>query len=141
MSCVQNQCVRVAIVDDDVAMLNLLQRFLMTDFRDELIVQQYENPQQVLGMSVIEPIDIILTDLDMPSWNGFKLLKELRKRNPLTQVVIVSAQATNNAIHSAFTLGASEFLMKPINRQDLRMSLEYLVARILRLRSYLNQGT
>ncbi len=133
-----NRFTNVVVVDDDLDTLRLVERILLMDTELQTSINKFTNPQEAFDNCLANGVDVLLTDLDMPTWNGFKLLKELKKRNFLTQVVIVSAQPTTNAISSAFSLGADEYLTKPIDPLELRHTVRYLKDRISRLRSYLN---
>jgi two-component system response regulator CiaR len=73
----------------------------------------------------------------MPNLNGFNLLKQVKAKSVLTQVVILSAQPTSNALQSSFALGANEYLTKPIVREELIDTTRYLIAQSKRWRKYL----
>jgi len=70
----------------------------------------------------------------MPDFNGFNLLKQVKAKNILTQVVILSAQPTSNALKSAFALGANDYLTKPIVRDELIDVTRYLIGQSKRWR-------
>jgi len=95
-------------------------------------------PERAAGICISEEVDILFTDLNMPNLNGFTLLKQVKKRNVLTQVVILSAQPTSNALQSAFYLGANEYIAKPIIHDELIDVTRYLIGQSKRWRQYMS---
>lgn len=128
--------VRILVVDDDPAILTLLKRIFQLEFGDAIKVQYCDNSNQALAMCHTENIDILVTDLNMPNSNGFNLLTLLKAKNPLAQVVVLSAQPITNAIRSAFQLGVSDYLIKPVERELLVSSVAFLIARVRRFRRH-----
>ena len=129
---------KILIVDDDPSILALLRRFFESYFLDSILLTSCTEPERAVGICLSEEIDILFTDLDMPNLNGFELLKKVKARNVLTQVVILSAQPTSNALQSAFYLGANEYLTKPIVRDELIDVTRYLIGQTKRWRQYMS---
>jgi len=129
---------KILIVDDDPSILALLRRIFESYFLDSILLTSCTEPERAAGLCISEEIDILFTDLDMPNLNGFTLLKKVKARNVLTQVVILSAQPTSNALQSAFYLGANEYLTKPIVRDELIDVTRYLIGQSKRWRQYMS---
>jgi len=129
---------KILIVDDDPSILALLRRIFESYFLDSILLTSCTDPERAVGICISEEIDILFTDLDMPNLNGFELLKKVKARNVLTQVVILSAQPTSNALQSAFYLGANEYLTKPIVRDELIDVTRYLIGQTKRWRQYMS---
>jgi len=133
-----NTPIKILIVDDDPSILALLRRIFESYFQDSILLICSTEPEQAERLCFSEEIDILFTDLDMPGLNGFNLLKRVKARNVLTQVVILSAQPTGNALRSAFHLGANEYLTKPIVRDELIDTTKYLIGQSKRWRQYMS---
>jgi len=129
---------KILIVDDDPSILALLRRIFESYFLDSILLTSCTEPERAVGICISEEIDILFTDLDMPNLNGFTLLKQVKARNVLTQVVILSAQPTSNALQSAFYLGANEYLTKPIVHDELITVTRYLIGQSKRWRQYMS---
>ena len=129
---------KILIVDDDPSILKLLRRIFESYFLDSILLTSCTEPERAAGLCISEEIDILFTDLDMPNRNGFTLLKQVKARNVLTQVVILSAQPTSNALQSAFYLGANEYLTKPIVHDELIAVTRYLIGQSKRWRQYMS---
>lgn len=127
------------IVDDDPSMVRLIASMLNRRLSDVLDVTSTVEPAYVWGMAASGNVDICITDMHMPSVNGFKLLKQLKDLNPLTQVIFLTAHPTIEAARSAFSMGADDFLSKPINVETLCDSLRFMAARASRWQTELVQ--
>jgi DNA-binding response OmpR family regulator len=126
------ELIRTVVVDDDTAIVKLITRILDKKFGDILSVTGYTEVETVLGLAKANQVDLCITDLDMPRVNGLKCLKQLKKANSLTQVIILTAHPLENAIRSAFALGADDYLLKPIVVDQLCNVVQFLAARLHR---------
>ncbi len=61
------------------------------------------------------PIDLILTDINMPEMDGFELLKEIRKFDSVTPIYVVSAYESAEYKRRASQLGSNRYLSKPVD--------------------------
>ena len=123
---------RTLIVDDDAAMVKLIATILNARMSDVLEVTSTIEPAYVWGMAASGNVDICITDMNMPAINGFKLLKQLKELNPLTQVIFLTAHPTLEAARSAFAMGADDFLSKPLDLNTLCSSMKFMADRAKR---------
>ncbi len=70
------------------------------------------------------PAEIVLTDLKMPGMSGDELLNQIRSRHPETPVVMMTAYATVKSAVDAMRNGAFDYIMKPFENEELRLTLE-----------------
>ncbi len=131
---------RTLVVDDDPSMVKLIAATLTRRMSDLLEVTTTLEPAYVWGMAATGNVDICITDMDMPSINGFKLLKQLKELNPLTQVIFLTAHPTREAARSAFAMGADDFLAKPIDVDLLCDTMRFMTARCARWQRELTVG-
>lgn len=127
--------IRTLVIDDDKSITRLICKMLADRFADRLDITETDDVQMALGMVTANQFDLCITDLDMPSVNGFKLLKAIKEADTLTQVIILTGYPDENAIRSAFILGADDYLLKPIASEELCNSVQFMLNRISRLRS------
>ena len=80
--------------------------------------------------------DLVLTDVRLPDADGFSVLAHARQRSPLTEVVMMTAFATVDAAVAAVKAGAYDYLAKPFEPDDLRLTVDRaLERRALRARA------
>lgn len=61
-------------------------------------------------------LDLITTNLDMPVLDGYAFLYELKQKNPKAKIVFISEDTTKGVIQDLLQMGASDFILKPIQR-------------------------
>ena len=80
-----------------------------------------------------EGIDIVLTDINMPGMDGLTLIAKLSESNPLTKSIIISAYGDMENIRAAMNRGAYDFLCKPVNFQDLDVTIQKTISYVTQL--------
>jgi two-component system, chemotaxis family, chemotaxis protein CheY len=121
---------KVLIVEDQDFPRKQIRQILESERYD--IVADVTNGQQALDIyeQYGDKLDLIITDLDMPVLDGYALLFELKKnRNAQVKMVFVSDDTTKGVIQDILKMGASDFILKPIQRVRL---LERIRAAVLR---------
>ncbi len=114
------------LVADDEADLEVL---IKQKFRRQIREKQYEFVFASNGVEALEKIrndsdlDIVLSDINMPEMDGLTLLGKLAEVSPIIKAVIVSAYGDMDNIRSAMNKGAFDFIMKPINFDDLETTI------------------
>src|SRR5690606_4981271 len=83
------------------------------------------NGEEALQMVKEHPdLDIILSDINMPVMDGLTLLSRLPEANPTIKAVVVSAYGDMENIRTAMNRGAFDFICKPIDFEDLDVTME-----------------
>ncbi|HCT24056.1 MAG TPA: adenylate/guanylate cyclase domain-containing response regulator [Chitinophagaceae bacterium] len=128
------------LVADDEADLELLIR---QKFRQKIRDQQYEFVFAINGKEAIEKlqehkdIDVLLSDINMPEMDGLTLLTNLSDVAPLTKAVMVSAYGDMDNIRSAMNKGAFDFVTKPVNFEDLELTIQKTIRYVTQLKETL----
>jgi len=114
---------RILVVEDDDNTRNTLKKAL-SESGNEVILA----PDGVAALGLMEERspDLIISDIRMPKMDGMQLLKEVQKRYPSTQVILVTAYGKIETAVESMKEGAFHYLTKPINLDEL----EALVDRI-----------
>lgn len=88
-------------------------------------------PDGETGLQVCESESpqIVITDIRMPGMNGLEVLETLKKKSPATEVIVVTAFGEMDTAIRALQLDASDFVVKPINDEAIRMALKRAKAR------------
>jgi YesN/AraC family two-component response regulator len=128
------------LVADDEADLEVL---IKQKFRQKIREHQYEfvfaaNGNDALKLMLQHPdVDIVLSDINMPEMDGLTLLTKLNEANPLTKTVMVSAYGDMDNIRTAMNRGAFDFITKPVNFQDLELTMEKTIRHVSHLKETL----
>ncbi len=115
------------LVADDEADLEIL---IKQKFRREIREGKYEfqfaaNGNEALLCLEKDPdIEVLLSDINMPEMDGLTLLTKLADLNYLTKAVIVSAYGDMENIRTAMNRGAFDFVCKPVNFEDLGITIQ-----------------
>ena len=128
------------LVADDEADLEVL---IKQKFRQKIREQQYEfifatNGNDALDKMLLYPdIAIVLSDINMPEMDGLTLLTKLNEACPLTKTVMVSAYGDMDNIRTAMNRGAFDFVTKPVNFEDLELTMEKTIKHVNQVRETL----
>lgn len=109
---------KLLVVEDDIPSLELMTE-VFTSLQAE--VRPVSDSEKAAALVNQERFDGIFLDLEMPHLNGFDLARLIRTSswNKSTPIVVVTGRDDRQAMQEAFSLGASFFLQKPIDRQKL----------------------
>ena len=112
---------RILVVDDDRIILDSLGEFLRLEGYEVQIATSFDGAVQVIDR---QPVDLIISDVNMPGGNGFELLYVVRKKSPETAVVMMTAYGTIESAVEAMRMGAYDYLTKPIIDEELNVCVE-----------------
>lgn len=117
---------RILVVDDEPDLETLiLQRFRKRIRSEELSFEFACHGEDALAkLQTHGNLDIVLTDINMPVMDGLTLLSRMRENHPLVRSVVVSAYGDMQNIRTALNRGAFDFVTKPIDFQDLEITLQ-----------------
>ncbi len=112
---------RLLIVDDEPRMTQVLG---ILGERWGYEVRTASDADQALRELQEFPAEIVLTDLKMPGMSGEALLNQVRARHPETPVIMMTAYATVKSAVDAMRNGAFDYIMKPFENEELRLTLD-----------------
>ena len=130
---------KILVADDEKDLETLIRQ----KFRQKIREQQYEfifavNGNDALDKILLHPdIDIVLSDINMPEMDGLTLLTKLSQASPLTKTVMVSAYGDMDNIRTAMNRGAFDFVTKPVNFEDLELTMEKTIKHVNQIRETL----
>ncbi|HVJ15861.1 MAG TPA: sigma 54-interacting transcriptional regulator, partial [Polyangiaceae bacterium] len=111
---------RVLAVDDDASARAAMKSLLASQGYD---VDLASDGAVALERIVALPPDVVVTDLDMPNLDGLGLLKELHERHPDLPVIVATSATELNAAVAAMRAGASDYITKPVDFDELVLSI------------------
>jgi adenylate cyclase len=130
---------KILVVDDEPD----LEMLIKQKFRQKIREQKYEfyfanNGQDALDKIQQNPeMDIVLSDINMPEMDGLTLLSHLNETSPLIKSVIVSAYGDMENIRIAMNRGAYDFITKPVNFDDLSITIERTILQVNQIKETL----
>jgi CheY-like chemotaxis protein/GGDEF domain-containing protein len=118
---------RILAVDDQVYFRTHLEEILAG--AGYAVVTASSGPEALTRMAREGPFDVVLTDLVMPEMDGNELVNRVKQRNPDQDIVVVTGIVDVKTAVDSIKLGASEYLLKPFDRETLASTLEGVLHR------------
>ena len=128
------------LVADDEADLEIL---IKQKFRQKIREKEYEFVFAINGKDALDKlqqnpdVDIVLSDINMPEMDGLTLLSRMSESSPLIKAVIVSAYGDMENIRTAMNRGAFDFITKPINFEDLEVTMNKTLSHVTHIKDTL----
>lgn len=119
--------VRLLIVDDHELVRASL-RFLLTGEPDLAVIGESSNGQEALDHCQQLQPDLVLMDLRMPIVDGIMATRLIRQACPATKVLLLTFSATPEHLAQAEQAGASGYLLKEANQQELVTTIRRILA-------------
>ena len=112
---------RVLLVDDEVDFVEMLS--LRLNEVGERVTPAHSGREalEILGQKTI---DVVILDIRMPGMDGIETLREIKKRFPLVEVMMLTGHGTTETAVEGMKLGAFDYLMKPADFDELLLKLE-----------------
>ena len=107
---------KILVVDDDRTSRRLMKKFLDAE---GYTVTKAKNGAQALEMLANEQFDLLITDVTMPRIGGLGLLEKMRGRYDIPAIVVTEIDIDSETQRRSYSLGASKFMVKPLDRDDL----------------------
>ncbi len=115
------EALSVLIVDDEVEFLETLVKRLR---KRKLAVNGVTSGEAALEQLKETPFDIVVLDVKMPGMNGLDSLREIKKSYPLLEVIMLTGHANMEIAIQGMDLGAFDYLMKPIEIDELLYKIQ-----------------
>jgi DNA-binding NtrC family response regulator len=113
----------IAIVDDEEMVLTSLRSFLMLE--TDYDVETYRSPRKALDDLKAKNLDLIISDYLMPEMNGIEFLLEIKKLHPFaTRILLTGYADKENAIKAINEVGLYQYVEKPWDNDDLRITIQ-----------------
>lgn len=116
------------IADDEPNIRRILQAIFVKDGYD---VHVAENGVRALEVAAAQPVHLLITDLIMPDMNGVELLQKIKQRQPHVTAIMITAYATIKTCVDAMHYGASDYITKPFDVDEIRAVVKRALARSL----------
>jgi two-component system response regulator RpfG len=111
----------ILIIDDQLTSRQILQQ-LVSSIEENLTVKAFADPVEALKWTESNSFNLVLTDYKMPEMNGIEFIKRLRSNPAFAHipVIMVTSIEDKNVRYEALEVGATDFLMKPVDHHECR---------------------
>jgi two-component system chemotaxis response regulator CheY len=114
--------IRALIVDDSSVMRKIVERSLRQAGLDPLVV--YDASSGIEGLEVLKSkqVDLILSDINMPSMDGLEFLRQIKAQNlaPGVPVVMITTESSEEHVKQAILAGAQGYIRKPFTAEQVK---------------------
>jgi len=130
---------KILVVDDETDLEILIKQ----KFRRQIREKEFDFVFAINGLDALEKlkqhtdVDIVLSDINMPEMDGLSLLARLGDISPMIKAVIVSAYGDMDNIRSAMNKGAFDFICKPVNFEDLELTVRKTIKQVAQIKETL----
>ncbi len=116
---------RILVVDDEESMCQYLSILLQKEGYEVTTVNSGAQALQVIEN---DPVDVVMTDIQMPKMDGIQLLKGIKGIDPTTPVIIMTAYASEQSAIDAVNLGAFSYMQKHCKNDEIKMVVRNALA-------------
>lgn len=116
----------VLVIDDEDSQVQSLKSFLS---KRNYTVFTASSGEEGYKLVVENTIDIVLTDFQMPGWNGLETLQKIKSLNPEIEIIVITAYGTIESAVNLMKAGAFDYLIKPIDLDELESLLNKIKER------------
>ena len=118
---------KIICVDDEKLVLDLTVALCKLIVTPDSVINGFRNPMDALAFAEVVHPDIALLDIDMPGMNGIVLAARIKERSPNTSIIFLTGYAQYAV--DAFSLHASGYLLKPVNKDRLAEEIDFALAK------------
>ena len=114
--------IRTLIVDDSSVMRKIVERSLRQAGLDPLVVFEAGSGTDGLELLKTQQVELILSDINMPSMDGLEFLRQLRAQNlaPGVPVVMITTESSEEHVKQAILSGAQGYIRKPFTAEQVK---------------------
>lgn len=122
--------IRLLIADDEKLEREALAELVQRRFEREVVLEAAENGRKAADTAVLWGADLILMDIEMPGMSGLDAARAVLAQRPSCRVIFVTAYSLFQYAHEAVHLGACDYLLKPVDPDELEASVRRAMRQI-----------
>ena len=116
---------RIMIVDDSESIRNLLKDMLLVG-KHEVVAEAVDGIDAIEKFGTVKP-DVVLLDIAMPKKDGLTTLKEIKKMNLNTKVIMVTVRDEMDMIQDCIAAGALAYIIKPFDTEEVLKAILFVL--------------
>ena len=114
----------ILLVDDSQAQHSLQVGILTEHGIPESDILRAANGEEALSLARANPVNLVVTDWNMPVMNGLELVRAMRRESMQAPIVMVTSESEQSRFIEALEAGANGYVTKPITRRALLDAIE-----------------
>ena len=122
--------IHLLIADDEKLEREALAELVQRRFEREVVLEVAENGRKAADTAVLWGADLILMDIEMPGMSGLDAARAVLAQRPSCRVIFVTAYSLFQYAHEAVHLGACDYLLKPVDPDELEASVRRAMRQI-----------
>ena len=122
--------IRLLIADDEKLEREALADMVSRRFEHEVVIETAENGRKAADTAVLWRAELILMDIEMPGMSGLDAARAVLAQRPGCRVIFVTAYSLFQYAHEAVHLGACDYLLKPVDPDELEASIRRAIRQI-----------
>ena len=122
--------IRLLIADDEKLEREALAELVQRRFEREVVLEVAKNGRKAADTAVLWGADLILMDIEMPGMSGLDAARAVLAQRPSCRVIFVTAYSLFQYAHEAVHLGACDYLLKPVDPDELEASVRRAMRQI-----------
>lgn len=122
--------IRLLIADDECLEREALTEMVSRRFEHEVVLETAENGRKAADTAILWGADLILMDIEMPGMSGLDAARAVLAQRPGCRVIFVTAYSLFQYAHEAVHLGACDYLLKPVDPDELEASIRRAMRQI-----------
>lgn len=122
--------IKILIADDEQYERELLAEILHRHFDPQIQTRTVESGRQAIDVAGFWKPSVILMDIEMPGINGIEAAKRIIERDASVKIIFVTAYSLFNYAYEAVKIGASDYILKPVNEADTVKSIRRCLGQV-----------
>ena len=123
--------IHLLIADDEKLERDALTEMVSSRFDEhQMVLQTAENGRKAADTAILWGADLILMDIEMPGMSGLDAARAILAQRPACRVIFVTAYSLFQYAHEAVHLGACDYLLKPVDPDELEASIRRAIRQI-----------
>ena len=126
------------LADDEINILNLLEGLIDWNALNIKIAAKCMTGTETYQRILTETPDIVIIDIKMPGLSGLEVVRKIQEQNIFPNFILISGHKEFEYARSAIQYGVENYLVKPINKEELTENLQQIIQRMEKERSSKN---
>lgn len=120
--------IKILIADDEGYERDILAEILDKRFGREAELRMAENGRLTVDTAALWAADVVLMDIEMPGINGIDAARQILEQLPACKIIFITAYSLFSYAHEAVKLGACDYILKPVNPDDVERAVRRAAA-------------